>query len=184
MTTGILTASYIISSVLFILALGGLSNQEKAKRAVWYGIVGMAIAVIATIFGKKIFLTEWLEWLISAILIGSVIGIIVAKKVQMTGMPQLVAALHSFVGLAAVFIGINSALLPHTELSNAQLIIHNVEVFLGVFIGAITFTGSIIAFGKLSEMISGKALILPGRHALNLIMFLGCLFFRFYVFKS
>ena len=176
MTIGLLTASYITSSVLFILALGGLSNQEKAKRAVWYGIVGMAIAVIATLLGKKIFLTEWLEWLIAAIIIGSIIGIIVAKKVQMTGMPQLVAALHSFVGLAAVFIGINSALLPHLELSNTQLIIHNVEVFLGVFIGAITFTGSIIAFGKLSEIISGKALIIPARHALNVIMFFGCLF--------
>ena len=176
MTIGLLTASYITSSVLFILALGGLSNQEKAKRAVWYGIVGMAIAVIATLLGKKIFLTEWLEWLIAAIIIGSIIGIIVAKKVEMTGMPQLVAALHSFVGLAAVFIGINSALLPHLELSNTQLIIHNVEVFLGVFIGAITFTGSIIAFGKLSEIISGKALIIPARHALNVIMFFGCLF--------
>ena len=176
MTIGLLTASYITSSVLFILALGGLSNQEKAKRAVWYGIVGMAIAVIATLLGEEIFLTEWLEWLIAAIIIGSIIGIIVAKKVQMTGMPQLVAALHSFVGLAAVFIGINSALLPHLELSNTQLIIHNVEVFLGVFIGAITFTGSIIAFGKLSEIISGKALIIPARHPLNVIMFLGCLF--------
>ena len=164
MTIGLLTAS------------GGLSNQEKAKRAVWYGIVGMAIAVIATLLGEEIFLTEWLEWLIAAIIVGSIIGIIVAKKVQMTGMPQLVAALHSFVGLAAVFIGINSALLPHLELSNTQLIIHNVEVFLGVFIGAITFTGSIIAFGKLSEIISGKALIIPARHALNVIMFFGCLF--------
>ena len=176
MTIGLLTASYITSSVLFILALGGLSNQEKAKRAVWYGIVGMAIAVISTLLGEEIFLTEWLEWLIAAIIVGSIIGIIVAKKVQMTGMPQLVAALHSFVGLAAVFIGINSALLPHIELSNTQLIIHNVEVFLGVFIGAITFTGSIIAFGKLSEIISGKALIIPARHALNVIMFFGCLF--------
>ena len=175
MTIGILTASYITSSVLFILALGGLSNQEKAKRAVWYGIFGMAIAVAATIFGNQVFLTQWLNWLIGAIVIGSVIGVIVAKKVQMTGMPQLVAALHSFVGLAAVFIGINSALLPHSNFSDAQLTIHNIEVFLGVFIGAITFTGSIIAFGKLSELITGKALILPARHALNIIMLLGCL---------
>ena len=175
MTIGILTASYITSSVLFILALGGLSNQEKAKRAVWYGIFGMGIAVAATIFGKQVFLTEWLDWLIGAIVIGSAIGIIVAKKVQMTGMPQLVAALHSFVGLAAVFIGVNSALLPHSNLSSTQLTIHNVEVFLGVFIGAITFTGSIVAFGKLSELITGKALILPGRHALNIIMLLACL---------
>ena len=175
MTIGILTASYITSSVLFILALGGLSNQEKAKRAVWYGIFGMAIAVAATIFGNQVFLTEWLDWLIGAIVIGSAIGVIVAKKVQMTGMPQLVAALHSFVGLAAVFIGINSALLPHSDFSNSELTIHNVEVFLGVFIGAITFTGSIIAFGKLSELITGKALILPARHALNIIMLLACL---------
>ena len=175
MTIGILTASYITSSVLFILALGGLSNQEKAKRAVWYGIVGMVIAVVATIFGNKVFLTEWLNWLIGAIVAGSLIGAIVAKKVQMTGMPQLVAALHSFVGLAAVFIGINSSMLPHIEMSSSQLTIHNVEVFIGVFIGAITFTGSIVAFGKLSEIFTGKALILPGRHALNLIMFLSCL---------
>ncbi len=174
MTTGLLTASYITASVLFILALGGLSNQEKAKRAVWYGIVGMIIAVIATIFGNSVFVTEWLNWLIIAIVVGSIIGAIVAKKVQMTGMPQLVAALHSFVGLAAVFIGINSALLPHTEMSSSQLMIHNVEVFVGVFIGAITFTGSIVAFGKLSEIITGKALILPARHTLNIIMLLAC----------
>ena len=175
MTTGLLTASYITASVLFILALGGLSNQEKAKRAVWYGIVGMVIAVVATIFGNSVFITEWLNWLIIAIVVGSIIGAIVAKKVQMTGMPQLVAALHSFVGLAAVFIGINSALLPHSEMSTSQLMIHNVEVFIGVFIGAITFTGSIIAFGKLSEIITGKALILPGRHALNIVMLCACL---------
>ena len=179
MTIGILTASYITSSVLFILALGGLSNQEKAKRAVWYGIFGMAIAVAATIFGNQVFLTQWLDWLIGAIVIGSAIGVIVAKKVQMTGMPQLVAALHSFVGLAAVFIGINSALLPHSDFSSTQLTIHNVEIFLGVFIGAITFTGSIIAFGKLSELITGKALILPARHALNIIMLLACLTFGY-----
>ena len=175
MTIGLLTASYITSSVLFILALGGLSNQEKAKRAVWYGIVGMAIAVFATIYGNQVFFTEWLNWLIAAILVGSIIGTVVAKKVQMTGMPQLVAALHSFVGLAAVFIGINSAMLPHSDMNSTQYMIHNVEVFIGVFIGAITFTGSIVAFGKLSELITGKALILPGRHLLNLIMLFSCL---------
>ena len=175
MTIGLLTASYITSSVLFILALGGLSNQEKAKRAVWYGIVGMAIAVFATIYENQVFFTKWLNWLIAAILVGSIIGAIVAKKVQMTGMPQLVAALHSFVGLAAVFIGINSAMLPHSDMNSTQYMIHNVEVFIGVFIGAITFTGSIVAFGKLSELITGKALILPGRHLLNLIMLFSCL---------
>ena len=175
MTIGLLTASYITASVLFILALGGLSNQEKAKRAVWYGIIGMAIAVFATIYGNQVFFTKWLNWLMAAILVGSIIGAIVAKKVQMTGMPQLVAALHSFVGLAAVFIGINSAMLPHSEMTSTQYMIHNVEVFIGVFIGAITFTGSIVAFGKLSELITGKALILPGRHLLNLVMLFSCL---------
>ena len=124
---------------------------------------------------KSSFFTEWLNWLIAAILVGSIIGAIVAKKVQMTGMPQLVAALHSFVGLAAVFIGINSAMLPHSDMNSTQYMIHNVEVFIGVFIGAITFTGSIVAFGKLSELITGKALILPGRHLLNLIMLFSCL---------
>ena len=175
MTIGLLTASYITSSVLFILALGGLSNQEKAKRAVWYGIVGMVIAVFATIYGNQVFSTDWINWLIAAIIVGSTIGAIVAKKVQMTGMPQLVAALHSFVGLAAVFIGINSSILPHSDMNSTQYMIHNVEVFIGVFIGAITFTGSIVAFGKLSELITGKALILPGRHLLNLIMLFSCL---------
>ena len=170
MTIGLLTASYITSSVLFILALGGLSNQEKAKRAVWYGIFGMVIAVFATIYGNQVFFTEWLYWLIAAILVGSIIGAIVANKVQMTGMPQLVAALHSFVGLAAVFIGINSELNPPALTDAVEIIIHEVEIFLGVFIGAITFTGSIIAYGKLSGTIDGKALILPGRHLLNLLM--------------
>jgi NAD(P) transhydrogenase subunit beta len=135
----------------------------------------MVIAVFATIYSKQVFFTEWLNWLIAAILVGSIIGAIVAKKVRMTGMPQLVAALHSFVGLAAVFIGINSAMLPQSDMNSTQHMIHNVEVFIGVFIGAITFTGSIVAFGKLSELITGKALILPGRHLFNLIMLFSCL---------
>jgi NAD/NADP transhydrogenase beta subunit len=167
MTTGLQTAAYISATVLFILALGGLSNQEKAKRAVWFGIIGMAIAVVATIAGSGVALSSML---IGAIVIGAVIGVIVATRVEMTGMPQLVAALHSFVGLAAVFIGINSDLSVHNFASDAERIIHEVEIFLGVFIGAVTFTGSIIAYGKLAGKIGGKALILPGRHLLNLIM--------------
>jgi len=127
LTTELQTAAYIAAAVLFILSLGGLSNQESAKRAVWFGIVG-------------------------------------------TGMPELVAALHSFVGLAAVFIGLNSDIDPPTLASNAEKIIHEVEVFLGVFIGAITFTGSIVAYGKLSGKLDGKALILPGRHLLNILL--------------
>ena len=166
MSVGIQTAAYIAASVLFILSLGGLSNQESAKKAVWYGIVGMAIAVFATIFGPGVVISPTL---ITVIMIGAVIGTIVANRVEMTGMPQLVAALHCFVGLAAVFIGINSDLTPH-DLPKAEKIIHEIEVFLGVFIGAITFTGSIVAYGKLAGKINGKALILPGRHILNILM--------------
>jgi NAD/NADP transhydrogenase beta subunit len=167
MTVGLQTAAYISATVLFILALGGLSNQEKAKRAVWFGIIGMAIAVVATIAESSVTLSSIL---IGAIVVGAVIGVIVANRVEMTGMPQLVAALHSFVGLAAVFIGINSDMSVHDFASNAERVIHEVEIFLGVFIGAVTFTGSIIAYGKLAGKIGGKALILPGRHLLNLAM--------------
>ena len=171
MSANIVTAIYIAASVLFILSLGGLSNQESAKRAVWYGIVGMALAVGATIFGPQVTIDKIL---ILMIVIGSVIGLVVARRVEMTGMPQLVAALHTFVGMAAVFIGINSELAPPAGLIGAEKIIHEVEVFLGVFIGAVTTTGSIIAFGKLSGMLDGKPLTLPGRNILNLIAVLGC----------
>ena len=172
LSQNIVTAIYIASSVLFILSLGGLSNQEKAKRAVWFGIIGMALAVIGTIFGPGVGLSIWL---VGMLVIGAVIGAIVASRVEMTGMPQLVAALHSFVGLAAVFIGIGSELDPPMLTDKVEIIIHEVEIYLGVFIGAITFTGSIIAYGKLSGVIDGKALVLPGRHALNIIMLLACL---------
>ena len=167
MTIGLQTAAYLSATVLFILALGGLSNQEKAKRAVWFGIIGMAIAVLATVAGSEVSMSSML---FGAIMIGAVVGAIVAMRVEMTGMPQLVAALHSFVGLAAVFIGINSDLSVHDFASEAARIIHEVEIFLGVFIGAVTFTGSIIAYGKLAGKIGGKALILPGRHLWNLVM--------------
>ncbi len=166
MSIGIQTAAYIAASVLFILALGGLSNQESAKRAVWYGITGMGIAVVATIFGPQVGLSFILVLMLIA---GAVVGTMVAQRVEMTGMPELVAMLHSFVGLAAVFIGLNSDLSPG-HLIGAEKIIHEVEIFLGVFIGAITFTGSIIAYGKLAGKLDGKALILPGRHLWNILM--------------
>ncbi len=172
MSSGLVTASYIAASVLFILSLGGLSNQESAKRAVWFGIVGMAIAVIATVLSEQV---SGLGWIIPMMVIGAGIGTVVAQRVEMTGMPQLVAALHSFVGLAAVFIGINSEISPPADLSVVEKNIHAVEVFLGVFIGAITFTGSIIAYGKLAGSIDGKPLTLPNRHALNLGMLIACL---------
>ena len=165
MAFGLQTAAYISATVLFILSLGGLSNQESAKRAVWYGIIGMAIAVAATIIGSSVSPSMML---IGAIVVGTIIGVIVALRVEMTGMPQLVAALHSFVGLAAVFIGINSDMSVHDFASKAEQIIHEVEIFLGVFIGAVTFTGSIIAYGKLAGSINGKALIIPGRNLWNI----------------
>ncbi|MDQ7081079.1 MAG: Re/Si-specific NAD(P)(+) transhydrogenase subunit beta [Paracoccaceae bacterium] len=166
------TAAYIAAAVLFILSLGGLKDQESAKRGVWYGIVGMAIAVFATIIGPGVQMSAILAVTLA---IGAVIGAIVALRVEMTGMPQLVAALHSFVGLAAVLIGINSDLTVHEFATHAEKIIHETEVFLGVFIGAVTFTGSIVAFGKLAGKIGGKALILPLRHLWNILIVVGSL---------
>ena len=167
LSENIVTALYIAASVLFILSLGGLSGHESAKRAVWYGIVGMAIAVIGTIFSPSVTITSSL---LPLLVIGAVIGGIVAMRVEMTGMPQLVAALHSFVGLAAVFIGINSDIMPPEGLAGAEKIIHEVEIFVGVFIGAITFTGSVVAYGKLSGVLDGKPLTLPGRNIINICM--------------
>ena len=173
LSENIVTALYIAASVLFILSLGGLSGQESAKRAVWYGIAGMALAVLGTIFGPSVVITASL---LPSLVVGAVIGGVVAMRVEMTGMPQLVAALHSFVGLAAVFIGINSDFSPPAGLVGAEKIIHEVEIFIGVFIGAITFTGSIIAYGKLAGWIDGKALALPGRNALNVGMVLASIY--------
>lgn len=200
MSIGLVTAAYIAASVLFILSLGGLSNQENAKRAVWYGITGMGIAVLFTVFGPGVG-AYWA--LIPMIVIGAVVGTIVAQRVEMTGMPQLVAALHSFVGLAAVFIGFNAEIEravmeaareagTMNELANfaailakktvIELSIMKVEVFLGVFIGAVTFTGSIVAYGKLAGSIDGKALTLPYRHAINIVAALLCLTLGFMYF--
>ena len=192
MSTGLVTAAYVVAGVLFILALGGLSNQEKAKRAVWYGITGMALAILATIAGSS----GSLLVVVPMIAIGGVIGALVAQRVQMTQMPELVAGFHSLVGLAAVFIGLNAdfeaarvasavangtaehltgfaATLAHK--APVELTIMRVEIFLGVLIGAITFTGSIVAYGKLAGKVSSKALTLPGRHAINIGAGLLCL---------
>jgi len=184
--TGIVSAAYISAAVLFILSLGGLSNQESAKRAVWYGISGMALAVLATLLGPG---AANLPIVIGSFAVAAIIGWIVAVRVQMTEMPQLVAALHSFVGLAAVLIGFNA----HFELETVNALdpaardaltgfagvlahktpveinILKVEEFLGIFIGAVTFTGSIVAFGKLAGKLDGKAKKLPGGHLLNAI---------------
>jgi len=164
------TAAYLFASILFILSLGGLSSQESAKRGVFYGIIGMAIAILSTVLGEG---TQGYIYIIVAIAIASVIGIIVARKVEMTSMPQLVAILHSFVGLAAVLVGFGSYLDPETHgLPGAEHTIHLVEVYIGVFIGSITFTGSIIAWGKLDGKIRSKPLLYPGRHLVNILLVL------------
>lgn len=172
-------ASYLFASILFILSLGGLSSQESAKKGVLYGIVGMIIAIVSTVLGEGI---GGHIYIIVAIAIASVIGIIVARKVEMTSMPQLVAILHSFVGLAAVLVGFGSYLDPHTmALTGVEHNIHLIEIFIGVFIGAITFTGSIIAWGKLDGKIRSKPLLYPGRHIVNILLVLAsivlCVFF-------
>ncbi len=178
MSSSLINISYIIASIFFILSLGGLAQQETAKRGNAFGIMGMALAIIATLLSQQV---GNYGPLMVAIILGSIIGAVLAAKVAMTSMPQLVAILHSFVGLAAVLVGITSYLEPGHELVGAERIIHLVEVFVGVFIGAITFTGSVIAFGKLQGKLSGKPLLLPARHFLNLSMlgisvFLGAMF--------
>ncbi len=166
------TAAYLFASILFILSLSGLSSQESAKRGVLYGIVGMIVAILATVMGRGV---EGHIYIIAAIAIASVIGIMVARKVEMTAMPQLVAILHSFVGLAAVLVGFGSYLDPSTQnLSGAEHTIHLVEVFIGIFIGAITFTGSIIAWGKLDGKVPSKPWSFSGLQLMNLTLLIAC----------
>ncbi len=166
------TAAYLFASILFILSLSGLSSQASAKRGVLFGIVGMIIAIIATVMGQGV---EGHAYIIGAIAVASGIGIMLARKVEMTAMPQLVAILHSFVGLAAVLVGIGSYLDPSTQaLSGAEHTIHLVEVFVGIFIGAITFTGSIIAWGKLDGKIPSKPWSFAGLQLMNLILLTAC----------
>ncbi|MBC8177907.1 MAG: Re/Si-specific NAD(P)(+) transhydrogenase subunit beta [Deltaproteobacteria bacterium] len=176
MTEGLLTTAYIAASILFILALGGLSNQETARRGNIYGIIGMAIALIATIAGAQV--TSY-GVVAVCMLIGAVVGIIVASRVQMTAMPELVAILHSLVGLAAVLVGFCNYLDTGHPLTGVEKTIHEVEIYLGVLIGAVTFTGSVIAFGKLSARIGSKPLTLPARHWLNLGLGIICVWLGF-----
>lgn len=166
MSGGLVTAAYIVAAILFIFSLAGLSKHETSKQGNIFGVVGMAIALIATILGPD---SSNVGWIIVAMVIGGAIGVYLAKKVEMTEMPELVAILHSFVGLAAVLVGFNS-FIGHDAGSMPQVMenIHLTEVFLGIFIGAVTFTGSIVAFGKLRGIISSKPLMLPHRHKMNL----------------
>ena len=171
MSIGISTACYLVASVLFILSLGGLSNQETARRGNLFGVIGMLIALVVTVLSPKV---DSYGLLFGAIAIGGIIGAVLAKRVQMTGMPELVAILHSFVGLAAVLVGYNNFVEPPQGLAGTEKVIHDVEVYLGILIGAVTFSGSIVAFGKLSGRVSGKPFIIPARHWLNLMIGLVC----------
>ena len=172
-------ALYIGATILFILTLGGLSHQETSRKGNMYGMIGMTVAIIATLFSP--YVTKNYHLIIALMLTGAVVGIFLARKVQMTQMPELVAILHSLVGLAAVLVGYVNFLDETISLSGVEKTIHSIEIYIGIFIGAITFSGSIIAFGKLSGKMSGNPLILPARHYLNLvivlvIIYLGYLF--------
>ena len=177
MSSSIVTVAYIGATILFILSLGGLSNPETAKRGNWYGIVGMAIAVIATVFGWRVFgngeipivVGAGFVFILLAMVIGGAVGLYAARTVQMTQMPELVAIMHSLVGFAACAIGFASYIDTSTVFAtHAEHTIHLVEIYVGILIGAVTFTGSVIAFGKLSGRIDGKPLLLPARHWINL----------------
>lgn len=168
MTEGLVTMAYLVSGVFFVLSLGGLSKQETARKGNLYGILGMTLAILATFLSGEV---ENFKLLIPLMLGGALIGGVLAKRVEMTSMPELVAILHSFVGAAAVLVGLASFLDPgHESLSGTNKMIHEIEILLGVFIGGVTFTGSVVAFGKLRGSLSGKPLLLPARHLLNLGM--------------
>ena len=169
LTENLATVAYLGAAILFILSLGGLSNPESARRGNLFGMVGMALAVLATIFGPRVELAEGLPLIVGALVVGGAIGLYAARTVQMTQMPELVALMHSLVGLAACLVGFASFVDTSVVYEGAAKSIHRVEIYLGIFIGAITFSGSVIAFGKLSGKIGGKPLLLPARHWLNLV---------------
>ena len=176
MSEGLSIVSYLGAAILFILCLGGLSNQETARRGNLYGVIGMTIAVLATIFGPRVG-TAGLPWIIGAMVVGGAIGLYAARVVQMTQMPELVALMHSLVGLAACLVGFASYIDTSTVFTGAEKAIHEVEIYVGILIGAVTFSGSLIAFGKLSGKIGGKPLLLPGRHLINLVGLLIVIYF-------
>ncbi|MBI5890409.1 MAG: Re/Si-specific NAD(P)(+) transhydrogenase subunit beta [Nitrosomonadales bacterium] len=170
MSASLATVSYIGATILFILSLGGLSHPESSRRGNLYGMIGMTIAVLATVFGPRVTMAG-LPWIIGAMAVGGAVGLYAARKVQMTQMPELVALMHSLVGLAAALVGFANYIDPVAAhgLSGAEKAIHEIEIYIGILIGAVTFSGSIIAFGKLSGKIGGKPLLLPARHWLNLL---------------
>src|SRR6187397_3128518 len=180
MTSSLSTVSYIGATILFILCLGGLSNPETSRRGNLYGMIGMAIAVLATVFGPQV-TSAGLPYILAAMAVGACVGLYAARVVKMTQMPELVALMHSLVGLAAMLVGYANFIDPAVSvgMTPAEKAIHEMEMYLGVLIGAVTFSGSVIAFGKLSARITGKPVLLPGRHWLNLIGLLVVLYFGF-----
>jgi NAD(P) transhydrogenase subunit beta len=180
MSESLATVSYIGATILFILSLGGLSHPETSRRGNLYGMIGMALAVLATIFGPRVTMAG-IPWIVGAMLVGGSVGIYAARVVKMTQMPELVALMHSLVGLAACLVGFANYIDPAAaaNLSGAEKAIHEIEIYIGILIGAVTFSGSIIAFGKLSGKISGKPLLLPARHWMNLLGLLVVIFFGY-----
>jgi len=178
MSSSLATVAYIGATILFILSLGGLSNQTTALRGNLYGMVGMTLAVLATVFGPQV-TAAGLPWIIGAMVIGAGIGLYAARTVQMTQMPELVALMHSMVGLAAMLVGFSTFIDPAASagFEGAAKTIHELEIYIGIFIGAVTFAGSVIAFGKLSGRVSGSPVLLPGRHWLNLAGLLVVIYF-------
>jgi len=174
MPQSLVTMAYIVATILFILSLSGLSNQETARRGNYYGMLGMAIAIIATTLSGAVANTAY-PILIVAILLGGSVGAVLAQKVAMTQMPELVAIMHSLVGMAAVLIGFANFMDSASSLSGVEKTIHEIEIYIGILIGAVTFSGSVIAYCKLSEKISGKPLLLPGRHIFNLMLLLAAI---------
>ena len=170
MTATLATVSYIGATILFILSLGGLSHPESSRRGNLYGMIGMTIAVLATVFGPRV-TADGYPWIIGAMVVGASIGLYAARIVKMTQMPELVALMHSLVGLAAVLVGFANYIDPAAagQFQGVEKTIHEIEIYIGILIGAVTFSGSVIAFGKLSGKISGKPMLLPARHWLNLV---------------
>ena len=176
MSQSLATVAYLGAAILFILSLGGLSNPETSRRGNLFGMVGMALAVLATVFGPRVS-PAGVAWIVGALVIGGGIGLYAAKVVKMTQMPELVALMHSLVGLAACLVGFASYVDTSIQLQGAEKIIHEVEIYVGILIGAVTFSGSLVAFGKLNGKIGGKPLLLPGRHWLNLLALLVVIWF-------
>ncbi|MDD4944460.1 MAG: Re/Si-specific NAD(P)(+) transhydrogenase subunit beta, partial [Rhodoferax sp.] len=178
MNSSLATVAYIGATILFILSLGGLSNQESSRRGNLFGMIGMTIAVLATVFGPQVNSGGY-AWIIAAMVVGGSIGLYLARSVQMTQMPELVAFMHSMVGLAAVLVGFATFVDPTAtkDFEGAAKTIHELEIYIGIFIGAVTLSGSVIAFGKLSGRIGGNPLLLPGRHWMNLAGLLAVIYF-------